>query len=140
MPSPLLPSLRAWRLPQGPPWRRTTGPTSLSSSYCPTRRVATSMALRASSPSSCRLCSCSLSSSTTGPVPGGVIAGGAVARSVLDGYTFFMGAKGPLLFAPTVFKRNVYDWKKDFAPVSSVSFTPLVLQVHPSTPYKTVAD
>ncbi|MCW5263180.1 tripartite tricarboxylate transporter substrate binding protein [Verminephrobacter eiseniae] len=74
------------------------------------------------------------------PGAGGMIAGAAVATSVPDGYTFFMGANGPILFAPTVFKRNVYDWKKDFAPVSSVSFTPLVLQVHPSTPYKTVAD
>ena len=74
------------------------------------------------------------------PGAGGMIAAEYVAKSAPDGYTFFMGANGPILFSPTIFKRNAYDWKKDFTPVSSVSFTPLVLQVHPSTPYKTVAD
>lgn len=74
------------------------------------------------------------------PGAGGMIAAEAVAKSVPDGYTFFMGANGPILFSPTIFRRDAYDWKKDFAPVSSVSFTPLVLQVHPATPYRTVAD
>ncbi|MEO8117813.1 MAG: tripartite tricarboxylate transporter substrate binding protein [Rhodoferax sp.] len=74
------------------------------------------------------------------PGAGGMIAGESVAKAQPDGYTFFMGANGPILFSPTIFKRNVYDWKKDFLPVSSVSFTPLVLQVHPSTPYMTLAD
>ena len=71
---------------------------------------------------------------------GGMIAGEYVAKAAPDGYTFFMGANGPILYSPVIFKRNVYDWKKDFAPVGSVSFTPLVLQVHPSTPYKTLAE
>ncbi len=74
------------------------------------------------------------------PGAGGMIAGEYVAKAAPDGYTFFMGANGPILFSPLIFKRNAYDWKKDFMPVSSVSFTPLVLQVHPSTPYKTVAE
>jgi tripartite-type tricarboxylate transporter receptor subunit TctC len=74
------------------------------------------------------------------PGAGGLIAGESVAKAAPDGYTYFMGANGPILFAPLIFKRPVYDWKKDFAPVSSVSFTPLVLQVHPSTPYKTFAE
>ena len=71
---------------------------------------------------------------------GGLIAGEFVARSAPDGYTFFVGANGPILFAPLIFKRDVYHWKKDFVPVSSVSFTSLVLQVNPSTPHKTVAQ
>ncbi|ADX48056.1 hypothetical protein Acav_4167 [Paracidovorax avenae ATCC 19860] len=74
------------------------------------------------------------------PGAGGLIAGEAVAKSPPDGYTFFMGANGPILFSPLIFRRNAYDWKKDFVPVGSVSFTPLVLQVHPSTPYRTLAD
>lgn len=74
------------------------------------------------------------------PGAGGMIAGEAAARATPDGYTFFMGANGPILFSPTIFKRNAYDWRKDFMPVSSVSFTPLVLQVYPSTPFKSFAD
>ena len=74
------------------------------------------------------------------PGAGGMIAGEAVAKAQPDGYTFFMGANGPILFSPTIFKRNAYDWKKDFAPVSSVSFTPLVLQVNSSVPYQSVAE
>jgi tripartite-type tricarboxylate transporter receptor subunit TctC len=74
------------------------------------------------------------------PGASGLIAGEYVARSTPDGYTFFVGANGPILFSPLIFKRFVYDWKKDFVPVSSVSFTPLVLQVNASRPYKTFAQ
>lgn len=71
---------------------------------------------------------------------GGMIAGEAVAKSAPDGYTFFFTANGPLLFSPLIFKRTPYQWDKDFVPVSSVSFTSLVLQVHPSLPVKTVKE
>lgn len=63
---------------------------------------------------------------------GGMIAGEYVAKSPPDGYTFFVGANGPILFSPLIYARSPYQWDKDFAPVSSISFTPLVLQVHPS--------
>ena len=36
-----------------------------------------------------------------------------------------------------IFKKDLYDWKKDFIPIGSISFTALVVQVSPSTPYKT---
>ena len=71
---------------------------------------------------------------------GGMIAGEYVAKSAPDGYTVFFAANGPVLFSPAIFGRAPYYWQKDFTPVSSVSFTPLVLQVHPSTPFKTVKD
>ncbi|MGC3983626.1 MAG: tripartite tricarboxylate transporter substrate binding protein [Pseudorhodoferax sp.] len=74
------------------------------------------------------------------PGAGGLIAGEHVAKSAPDGYTFFMGANGPILFSPLIFRRAVYDWKKDFTPVGSVSFTPLLLQVNPKLPYKTFAE
>ena len=71
---------------------------------------------------------------------GGMIAGESVARSAPDGYTFFFAANGPILYSPIIFGRSPYSWDKDFTPVSPVSFTPLVLQVHPSVPAKTLAE
>jgi tripartite-type tricarboxylate transporter receptor subunit TctC len=71
---------------------------------------------------------------------GGMIAGEFVAKSAPDGYTFFVGANGPILFSPLIFGRAPYHWDKDFTPVSSISFTPLVLQVHPSVTARTLKE
>jgi len=71
---------------------------------------------------------------------GGLIAGEFVAKSEPDGHTLFVTANGPLLFSPTIFNRPVYHWKKDFQPVSTLTLTPLVLQVHPSVPARTVGE
>lgn len=74
------------------------------------------------------------------PGAGGMIAGETVARAAPDGYTLFVAANGPLIFSPTIFGRTPYQWSKDFEPISSISFTPLVLQVNPSVPAKTVTE
>ena len=74
------------------------------------------------------------------PGAGGMIAGEQVARSAPDGYTLFMAANGPLLFSPLIFKRQAYKWDQDFEPISSVSYTPLVLQVRPGLPVKDLGE
>lgn len=74
------------------------------------------------------------------PGAGGMIAAEFVKKAPADGYTFFVGANGPILFAPTIFQRAAYDWRTDFAPVTTLTFAPLVLQVHPSTPFKTIQE
>jgi len=74
------------------------------------------------------------------PGAGGMIAGEFVARSDADGYTLFMAANGPLLFSPLIFKRDAYKWNRDFAPISSISYTPLVLEVKPSLPVKNLSE
>lgn len=74
------------------------------------------------------------------PGAGGLIAGEFVAKSAPDGYTLFMAANGPLLFSPIIFNRPAFIWHKDFVPISSVSFTPLVLQVKTSLPVKNMQE
>jgi tripartite-type tricarboxylate transporter receptor subunit TctC len=71
---------------------------------------------------------------------GGMIAGEFVAKAEPDGYTLFMAANGPLLYSPTIFNKPLYHWNKNFIPVSMVSLTPLLVQVHPSVPVKTVPE
>ncbi|HVV39699.1 MAG TPA: tripartite tricarboxylate transporter substrate binding protein [Nitrobacter sp.] len=72
---------------------------------------------------------------------GGMIAGEYVAKSAKDGYTLFVGANGPVLFAPVINKReSAYNWKKDFIPVSTISMTAIVLETNPSVPAKTVKE
>ncbi|MEJ7932423.1 tripartite tricarboxylate transporter substrate binding protein [Ramlibacter sp. AN1015] len=71
---------------------------------------------------------------------GGMLAAELVAKADPDGYTLFMAANGPLLYSPTIYNRPLYHWKKDFVPISMVSLTPLLVQVHPSVPAKTVPD
>jgi tripartite-type tricarboxylate transporter receptor subunit TctC len=71
---------------------------------------------------------------------GGLIAGEAFAKSENDGYTLFVGANGPVLFAPIINKRDAYQWKRDFVPISTISITPLVLEVHPSVQARTAKE
>ena len=71
---------------------------------------------------------------------GGMIAGEAVAKSAPDGYTFFVGANGPILYSPLIFGRTPYTWDKDFAPVTSISFTALLVEVNPAFAPKTMKE
>jgi tripartite-type tricarboxylate transporter receptor subunit TctC len=71
---------------------------------------------------------------------GGMIGGEYVAKAAPDGYTLFVAANGPLLFSPVIFGRAAYNWQKDFVTIGSISFTPMVLQVHPSTPARTLKE
>jgi tripartite-type tricarboxylate transporter receptor subunit TctC len=71
---------------------------------------------------------------------GGMIAGEAFAKSDHDGYTLFVGANGPVLFAPLINQREAYSWKRDFMPITAISMTPLLLEVHPKTTAKTAKE
>ena len=71
---------------------------------------------------------------------GGMIAGEYVAKSKPDGYTFFMAANGPLLYSPIIFNRDAYRWDRDFEAVTTISMTPMVLQVRPGLPVKTFQE
>jgi tripartite-type tricarboxylate transporter receptor subunit TctC len=66
---------------------------------------------------------------------GAMIGSEAVARAAPDGYTLLM-TSASLTNSPALFGRYPYDWQKDFAFITAVSFQPMVLLVNPSMPAK----
>jgi tripartite-type tricarboxylate transporter receptor subunit TctC len=71
---------------------------------------------------------------------GGSMATEAAARSASDGYTIVLVHQGTLAINPHVYDRLGYDPVKDFAPVSRLVVSALLLAVHPDAPVKSVAD
>jgi hypothetical protein len=62
-----------------------------------------------------------------------------VAKAPADGYTLVMSSS-TLAINVTLYPKLPYDVLRDFAPVSLVATTPLILAVHPSQPVTTVAE
>jgi tripartite-type tricarboxylate transporter receptor subunit TctC len=70
---------------------------------------------------------------------GGNVASEYVARSPADGYTLLMGT----LFLATnqsLYSKLTWDAQRDFAPISMVTASPLILCVHPSLPVRNTKD
>lgn len=70
---------------------------------------------------------------------GGNVAAEYVARSPADGYTILMGT----LFLSTnqsLYSKLTWDTQRDFAPISMVTASPLILCVHPSLPVKSTKE
>lgn len=62
-----------------------------------------------------------------------------VAKSAADGYTLLATAI-PFTTNPALYPSLPYDPIRDFAPISLIGITPLILVVHPSLPVKNVKD
>lgn len=62
-----------------------------------------------------------------------------VARAAADGYTYLLTDIGNLSIAPSVYKLS-FDILRDFAPVTTVSYSPHLLTTHPSVPVRTMRD
>ena len=69
----------------------------------------------------------------------GAIGAEAVARSEPDGYTLFVTAASIIVLNPVLYRKLPYD-PKDFRMLALVTDLPVVMEVHPSVPAKTVAE
>jgi tripartite-type tricarboxylate transporter receptor subunit TctC len=74
------------------------------------------------------------------PGASGMIGAEAVAKSAPDGYTLLVSPQTSLAVAPALYGKAPYDTMKDFAPVSLLGSTPLVMIVHPSFAAKSFSD
>jgi len=70
----------------------------------------------------------------------GAIGAEAVARADPDGYTLFVAAGSIIVLNPMLYKKLSYDPAKDFRMLALVTDLPVVMEVHPSVPAKTVAE
>jgi tripartite-type tricarboxylate transporter receptor subunit TctC len=73
------------------------------------------------------------------PGAGGNLAAEAVVRALPDGYTLLM-ANGNNAVNARLFSKLNFDFIRDTTPVASLYRLPLVLEVHPSFPAKTVPE
>lgn len=75
------------------------------------------------------------------PGAGGNIGTRFVARAPADGYTLLYTINGPLVTAPTLYKKTLgYDPFKDLTPITLVATSPNVLIVNAEFPGNNVAD
>jgi len=73
------------------------------------------------------------------PAASGIVGTEIVAKAVPDGYTLLL-AFATHASSAQLFTKLPYDPIKDFAPVTEVVSTPLVMLIHPSLPVKTVPE
>jgi tripartite-type tricarboxylate transporter receptor subunit TctC len=71
---------------------------------------------------------------------GGTVGADFVAKSAPDGTTLLMGVTGSNAIAQSLYPRLPYDVLKDFAPVSMVVSSPLVVTVNPAVKANTLAE
>jgi tripartite-type tricarboxylate transporter receptor subunit TctC len=73
------------------------------------------------------------------PGAGGNLATEAVARAAPDGYTLLL-IGGANTVNATLFDKLNFDFLRDIGPVASVFETPLVVEVNPSVPVRTIPE
>jgi tripartite-type tricarboxylate transporter receptor subunit TctC len=70
----------------------------------------------------------------------GAIGSEAVARGDADGYTLLVVSGSMFTLNPMLYKKLAYDPDRDFRTLAIVTEDPLVMEVHPSVPTKTIAE
>jgi tripartite-type tricarboxylate transporter receptor subunit TctC len=74
------------------------------------------------------------------PGAGGAIGTEIAAKAPADGYNLLMGSSTEIAINPHLYKKLAYDTVRDFAPVSHVASTPLLIVVHPALPARSVKE
>ena len=74
------------------------------------------------------------------PGASGSIGATAVAQAQPDGYTVLVASNSSLGINPGLYRTLSYDVARDFAPITRGVIAPMVIAVHPSTGFKTMAD
>jgi tripartite-type tricarboxylate transporter receptor subunit TctC len=70
----------------------------------------------------------------------GAIGAEAVARAEPDGYTLFVAAASIIVLNPMLYRKLPYDPVSDFKMLALITDLPVVMEVHPSVPARTVAE
>ena len=70
----------------------------------------------------------------------GAIGAETVARSEADGYTILVVAASMIVLNPLLYKKLSYDPVRDFRMLALITEVPVVMEVHPSVPARTVAE
>lgn len=73
------------------------------------------------------------------PGAGGNVGAESVVRAAADGYTLLLVGSNNYINA-TLYKKLNFNFIRDIAPVTSLCRTPLVMEIHPSIPAKTVPE
>ena len=70
----------------------------------------------------------------------GAIGAEAAARAEPDGYTLFFTAASIFVLNPMLYKKLPYDPQKDLRMLALITDLPVIMEVHPSVPARTVAE
>lgn len=73
------------------------------------------------------------------PGGGAMIGAEIVAKAPPDGYTLLLTSNS-LVNSPTLFGRSPFDWRKDFAFITTILEQPMVLEVNLDVPAKSVSE
>ena len=74
------------------------------------------------------------------PGANGTIGSEFVAKSAPDGYTLLVGTMGTHGINASLYRKLPYDTVNDFAPITALITSPMMLLVHPSIPARSVRE